>query len=148
MGRKFYVVLASLLICSVLLLGMSYSKQSSDNSDTGLIETNTDNYRVVYSTEEALDTMKGNKVRFSLVNKKDSDTSYVLVLNEVDEDAYENVSYTIDGVNYYALTENSVNLGSLKAYGTDGDTGIYNVSLKSSNKYIFDYYIEEVSYGS
>ena len=136
------------MICSVLLLGLSYSKQSSDEGNTGLIETNTDSFRVVYSSEDTLDTIKSNKVRFSLVNKKDNDTSYVLVLSEVDEDSFENVSYTIDGVNYYALTENTINLGTLSAYGSDGDTGLYNVSLKSNNKYIFDYYVEEVSYGS
>ena len=148
MGRKFYVILVCLLSCSVILLGLSYSKQSSDNTDTGMIETNKDGFRVVYSTEDRLDTIKENKVNITVINKKNSNTSYGLYLNEIDEDMYENIQYTIDGINYYALTDNIIDLGTLSSYGTVGDIGMYTVILKSSNNYIFDYYVDEVSYDS
>lgn len=133
---------------SVVFLGLSYSKQSNDNSDTGLIETNKDNYRVVFSSEDELDALKNNEIRITVINKKNTDTSFALFLEEVDSDLYEGVTYTTDGINYYALTDNVINLGTLSKYGTDGDTGLYTIALKSNNNYIFDYYVDEVSYGS
>lgn len=154
MSNKFYVVLICMLTCSVLLLGLSYSKQSSDGVDIGLIENNMDTYRAIYSNQEELNTLKNNQVRINLINKKDNATNYALVLEEVDNDTFENIFYSLDGENYYLLTDNMINLGTLNAYGNDGDTKQYNVSLKASENYTFKYtikeyiFLNEVSYDS
>lgn len=154
MNNKFYVVLICMLTCSVLLLGLSYSKQSSNGVDMGLIENNMDTYRAIYSNQEELNTLKNNQVRINLINKKDNATNYALVLEEVDNDSYENIFYSLDGENYYLLTDNMINLGILNAYGNEGDTKQYNVSLKASENYTFKYtikeyiFLNEVSYDS
>lgn len=154
MSNKFYVVLICMLTCSVLLLGLSYSKQSSDGVDIGLIENNMDTYRAIYSNQEELNTLKNNQVRINLINKKDNATNYALVLEEVDNDTFENIFYSLDGENYYLLTDNMINLGTLNAYGNDGDTKQYDVSLKASENYTFKYtikeyiFLNEVSYDS
>mgnify|MGYP003312626098 CR=1 FL=1 len=49
---RFYIVIFCVLSCSVLLLGMSYSKNSNDSTDTDLIESSNNNFRVVYSTDK------------------------------------------------------------------------------------------------
>lgn len=153
-NNKFYVVLICMLTCSVLLLGLSYSKQSSDGVDNGLIENNTDTYRVIYSNMEDLNTLENNTVRINLINKKNNVTNYALVLEEVDDDNFSDVFYSIDGENYYLLTDNMINLGTLNAYGNDGDAKQYNVSLKGSDNYTFKYtvkeyiFLDEVSYDS
>ena len=154
MSNKFYVVLICMLTCSVLLLGLSYSKQSSDGVDIGLIENNMDTYRAIYSNQEELNTLKNNQVRINLINKKDNAANYALVLEEVDNDTFENIFYSLDGENYYLLTDNMINLGTLNAYGNDGDTKQYDVSLKASENYTFKYtikeyiFLNEVSYDS
>ena len=154
MSNKFYVVLICMLTCSVLLLGLSYSKQSSDGVDIGLIENNMDTYRAIYSNQEELNTLKNNQVRINLINKKDNATNYALVLEEVDNDTFENIFYSLDGENYYLLTDNMINLGTLNACGNDGDTKQYDVSLKASENYTFKYtikeyiFLNEVSYDS
>lgn len=154
MSNKFYAVLICMLTCSVLLLGLSYSKQSSDGVDIGLIENNMDTYRAIYSNQEELNTLKNNQVRINLINKKDNATNYALVLEEVDNDTFENIFYSLDGENYYLLTDNMINLGTLNAYGNDGDTKQYDVSLKASENYTFKYtikeyiFLNEVSYDS
>lgn len=154
MSNKFYVVLICMLTCSVLLLGLSYSKQSSDGVDIGLIENNMDTYRAIYSNQEELNTLKNNQVRINLINKKDNATNYALVLEEVDNDTFENIFYSLDGENYYLLTDNMINLGTINAYGNDGDTKQYDVSLKASENYTFKYtikeyiFLNEVSYDS
>ncbi len=154
MSNKFYVVLICMLTCSVLLLGLSYSKQSSDGVDIGLIENNMDTYRAIYSNREELNTLKNNQVRINLINKKDNATNYALVLEEIDNDTFENIFYSLDGENYYLLTDNMINLGTLNAYGNDGDTKQYDVSLKASENYTFKYtikeyiFLNEVSYDS
>ena len=154
MSNKFYVVLICMLTCSVLLLGLSYSKQSSDGVDIGLIENNMDTYRAIYSNQEELNTLKNNQVRINLINKKDNATNYALVLEEIDNDTFENIFYSLDGENYYLLTDNMINLGTLNAYSNDGDTKQYDVSLKASENYTFKYtikeyiFLNEVSYDS
>ena len=154
MSNKFYVVLICMLTCSVLLLGLSYKKQSSDGVDIGLIENNMDTYRAIYSNQEELNTLKNNQVRINLINKKDNATNYALVLEEIDNDTFENIFYSLDGENYYLLTDNMINLGTLNAYGNDGDTKQYDVSLKASENYTFKYtikeyiFLNEVSYDS
>lgn len=154
MGNRFYIILISLLTCSALLLGLSYSKQSANGVNANLHDSINDTYRVIYSTNDKLNTRDNNVVKVSLINMKNVSTSYALVLDEVINSDYENVFYTIDGDNYYALTDNIIDLGYLNAYGSNGDTKQYSISLKGTDSYEFDYsvieyaYLDEVSYGS
>lgn len=147
MGKKFYIVIFCILSCSVLLLGMSYSKNSNDNMDTGLIEYSNDTFRVVYSHDKLLDTRDNNTLRVSLINKKYNDTSYALYLKEEDNKDINGVYYTINGEEY-ALTDNVIYLGTLSKYGTNGDTYMFDISLRGADSYNFYYSIGEVSYGS
>lgn len=147
MGKKFYIVIFCILSCSVLLLGMSYSKNSNDNMDTGLIEYSNDTFRVVYSHDKLLDTRDNNALRVSLINKKYNDTSYALYLKEEDNKDINGVYYTINGEEY-VLTDNVIYLGTLSKYGTNGDTYMFDISLRGTDSYSFYYSIGEVSYGS
>lgn len=147
MKNRFYLVVFCILSCSVLLLGMSYSKNSNDSMDTGLIEHSNEYFRVVYSHDKLLDTRDNNTLRVSLVNKKQIDTSYALYLKEVNNKDISGVYYTINGEEY-VLTDNVIYLGSLSSYGTDGDAYIFDVSLRGFEDYSFYYSIGEVSYGS
>ena len=147
MGKKFYIVIFCIVSCSVLLLGMSYSKNSNDNMDTGLIEYSNDSFRVVYSHDKLLDTRDNNTLRVSLINKKYDDTSYALYLKEEDNKDINGVYYTINGEEY-ALTDNVIYLGTLSKYGTNGDTYMFDISLRGTYSYSFYYTIGEGSYGS
>lgn len=147
MNNKFCLVILCVLSCSVLLLGMSYSKNSNDSMDTGLIEYSNDSYRVVYSHDELLDTKDNNILRVSLVNKRYEDTSYALYLREEYNRDIEGISYILNGVEY-VLTDNVIYLGSLSKYGTNGDTYMFDITLKGTEERSFYYSIGEVSYGS
>lgn len=147
MNNKFCLVILCVLSCSVLLLGMSYSKNSNDSMDTGLIEYSNDGYRVVYSHDELLDTKDNNILRVSLVNMRYEDTSYALYLKEEYNRDIEGISYILNGEEY-VLTDNVIYLGSLNKYGTDGDTYMFDITLKGTEERSFYYSIGEVSYGS
>ena len=147
MKNKFYLVIFCILSCSVLLLGMSYSKNSNDSMDTGLIEYSNEFFRVVYSHDDNLDTRDNNSLRVSLINKKQNSTGYALYLQEKNNKEVSGVYYTINGEEY-VLTDNVIYLGSLSSYGTDGDTYMFDISLRSAEEYSFYYSIGEVSYGS
>ena len=147
MNNKFCLVILCVLSCSVLLLGMSYSKNSNDSMDTGLIEYSNDSYRVVYSHDNLLDTKDNNILRVSLVNKRYEDTSYALYLREEYNRDIEGISYILNGVEY-VLTDNVIYLGSLSKYGTNGDTYMFDITLKGTEERSFYYSIGEVSYGS
>ena len=147
MNNKFCLVILCVLGCSVLLLGMSYSKNSNDSMDTGFIEYSNDSYRVVYSHDELLDTKDNNILRVSLVNKRYEDTSYALYLREEYNRDIEGISYILNGVEY-VLTDNVIYLGSLSKYGTNGDTYMFDITLKGTEERSFYYSVGEVSYGS
>lgn len=148
MEKKFYLAIFCILSCSVILLGMSYSKKSSDAIDTELQHVNNDSYKAVYSNNEYLDTKDNNSLRISLVNKNKKDTNYALYLREVNNKKVENVYYSINGGEEYLLTEEIINLGTLTKYGTNGDTYIFDITLRGIDTYNFYYSIGEVSYGS
>lgn len=148
MNNKFYLVVFCILSCSVLLLGMSYSKDSTDHVDTGLIEISNDSYRAVYSMDKNIDTKDNNKLRVSLINKKNTDTNYALYLREESNKELIDIYYSINGGEEYLLTDNVISLGNLSEYGTDGDTYIFDITLRSVEDYSFYYSIGEVSYGS
>ena len=154
MGKKFYIVIFCVLTCSVLLLGMSYSKNSNDSSDTGVIENNTDTFRVVYSTDSLLSTKSNNNLRISLTNKRSRDINYALYLKEIDNDIINDVYYSINDSEEYILTDNVIYLGKLSSYGTNGDMSSFNITLRSNNDYSFYYsvaeydFVDEVPYGS
>lgn len=154
MGKKFYIVIFCVLTCSVLLLGMSYSKNSNDSSDTGVIENNTDTFRVVYSTDSLLSTKSNNNLIISLTNKRSRDINYALYLKEIDNDIINDVYYSINDSEEYILTDNVIYLGKLSSYGTNGDMSSFNITLRSNNDYSFYYsvaeydFVDEVPYGS
>ncbi len=154
MGKKFYAVIFCVLSCSVLLLGMSYSKNSNDSVGSDLIESSNDSFRVVYSMDKNLDTRDNNELRLSLINKKSTDTQYALYLKEIDNDIVENVYYSINDGEDYLLTDNVIYLGEFSKYGTLGDASTFKVTLKGLDNYSFYYSIgeykvlDEVSYGS
>lgn len=148
MNKRFYVVIFCILSCSVLLLGMSYSKDSNDLVDTESLKVSNESYKAVYSSNEYLDTKDNNKLRVSLVNKKGIDTKYALYLKEKDNKIVENVYYSIDGEEEYLLTDDVIYLGTLNKYGTEGDTYIFDITLRGLDTYSFYYSIGEVSYGS
>lgn len=154
MGKKFYIVIFCLIFCSVLLLGMSYSKNSNDSVDTGLIENSNDSFRAVYSSDKNLDTEDNNTLRVSLINKKNSNADYALYLKEMYNNDYQDVYYSIDGGEEYLLTDGVIYLGTLNKYGSNGDVLVFDITIRSVNKYSFYFSIaeynlfDEVSYGS
>lgn len=154
MGKKFYIVMFCVLSCSVLLLGMSYSKNSNDNLSPDLIESSNNSFRVVYSTDKNLDTRNNNELNVNLINKKSTNTHYALYLKEVNNLEVEGVYYSIDDGEDYLLTDNVIYLGELSKYGTDGDLLSFKLALKGLDSYSFYYSIgeynllNEVSYGS
>lgn len=146
MNKKFYLVLVCLLSCSVILLGLSYSEKSSNNVEADIIEKSDSGFKAVFSTNDKLATAKSNEIKITLINKKNEDTNYALYLKEIDNEVIEDVAYTIDGINYYLLTDNVIDLGVLSSYGTSGDLGTYTIALSSNNDYVFDYYIDEYAF--
>ena len=154
MGKKFYIVIFSVLSCSVLLLGMSYSKNSNDNLSPDLIESSNKSFRVVYSNDKNLDTRNNNELNVNLINKKSKNTHYALYLKEVNNLEVEGVYYSIDDGEDYLLTDNVIYLGELSKYGTDGDLLSFKLTIKGLDNYSFYYSVgeynllNEVSYGS
>ena len=147
MGKKFYFVIFCILSCSVLLLGLSYSKKSDDSFSTDFIEYNYDDFRVIYSHDNLLNTNDNNKLRVTLINKKQVSTGYALYLREENNKDISGVYYTINGEDY-VINVFVFFLGNFHGCGYYGVSYIFDISVSGIEDYSFYYSVGEVSYGS
>lgn len=129
MSKRFYIILFCTLSLSVVLLGFSFARESGNNDLVGLANGNTDDFRVVYSNNQRLDTKDNDSVDISLVNKRGDNSKFYLVLEEVSDIVYENLYYTIDDGEKTELLNNEIYLGELTSFGTDGDFMSHSIKL-------------------
>lgn len=139
MGKRFYVVLFCVLSLSVVLLGLSFAKESGTNGDVYLADNTTDNYRVVFDEDNLIDTGKSNTMTVSIINLKNEEFNYSVVLNEVDNLKYKDVYYTVNGSEESKLKDGVIELGTLSAYGNKGDQGTYEILIYSKCNALYNF---------
>lgn len=129
MSKRFYIVLFCVLSLSVVLLGFSFAKESGDNGLASLESGSTDEYRVVYSNNQRLDTVENDTVSISLINKMKEEAKFYLVLEEINNTSYDNLYYTIDDGTKKEMLSNEIYLGELNSFGTNGDFTNHTIKL-------------------
>lgn len=148
MEKKFYVVLFSALCISLLLLGFSFSKESGSNDIANMAEINKNDFRVVYSNNQRLDTKDNNQVDISIINKSNDKMSFSLYLNEVNEKKYTDVYYVLNDGEEQQLNNNIINLGEVNAYGEEEDHVSFNVKIYSKSEANLNFKLEVKSVDS
>ncbi len=141
--KRYYFVTIIVLSLSVLLLGLSYSKEAGTNDNSLLIQQVNDNYRIVYS-KDIVNTLDDNSVDISLVNKKNSNVSYALLLTEIDNKIVKDVTYSFNNGEEKEVKTNFIKIGNLKKFGTNGDYFGGTLTLKANNDYSFKLKIVEI----
>lgn len=137
MSRRFYVLLFCIMSVSAILLGFSYAKESGETDVASLAEIHNETFRVVFSNNKRLDTMDNNQVDISIINKDTKDNHFALQLDEIDGQQVEDVYYSIDDAEEQKLTNGLIDLGSVKAYGSDGDYTLHHLKIRSVHAYEF-----------
>lgn len=137
--KRFYVVVFSVLCLSVVLLGFSFSKETGTNDLSFLNEKETDDYRAVYSNGNVLNTVNNTSTVISITNRKSELVDIVVTFEEKNDLKYKNVFYKIGDGPEHVLVEESIKLGSLNAYGRDGDHRNFNIEIytKDDSEYNF-----------
>lgn len=141
MSKKIYVVLFSVFSLSVLLLGLSYSKESGVNNEVFLADSTNDNYRIIFDEDNFIDTGSNNKVTLSIINIRDEEVNYSIKLDELDGLKYKDVYYTINNGEETKLKDGIIELGSLNSYGTRGDQGTYEILIYSKCNALYNFEI-------
>ncbi len=137
MSKRFYIVLFCILSLSVVLLGFSFAKESGNNGLTSLESGSTDEYRVVYSNNQRLDNEENDTVNISIINKMKEEAKFYLVLEEINNNSYDNLYYTIDSGTKKEMLSNEIYLGELNSFGTNGDFTNHTIKLiDNSDKYL------------
>ena len=127
-NKKFYFVIILVFSLSALLLGFSYSKESGTNNDALLISDNSSYYRIVYSEGNVLKTESMPSTLVSIINKSDSDVTYMVYLNnKSDEDIY----FSVDGAGEEKYNGGSILNVKLSKFGTEGDQVTFEVTVRS-----------------
>lgn len=137
--KRFYVVLFGVLSVSVVLLGFSFSKESGSNELSFLNEVNGTDYRVVFSDGDVLNTVSNSNTMLSLINRKSEKSDIYITLKETNNSSYKNVFYKIDDGPEHVLVDETIKLGTLNAYGVDGDHQVFNIHIytKDDSEYSF-----------
>ena len=138
--KRFYIVLFSVLVLSVLLLGFSFSKESGSNELYFLNEETNKDYRVVYSNGNILNTVNNSSTMISFINLKNDTTDVVVTLKEKGKLIYKNVFYRVNNGPEHVLADTIINLGTLNPYGEDGDHRVFNLQVytKDDTEYNFE----------
>lgn len=139
MGKRFYVVLFSALCISLLLLGFSFSKESGTNDIRDTRETNAEDYRVIYSNNQRLNTKDNNLVDISIINKSPKKNNFYLYLNEINNTKYNDIYYSINNGIEHQLISDVIELGELNNFGSAKDYSQFTIKIRSinNNKYEF-----------
>ncbi len=116
---------------SILLLGLSYSKDSGNDMELKINEMHDNYFRIVYSTGDVL-TKESNKVDFGITNITNKNQDYVIKLvNSGDKKVY----YSLDGENEKTLDKEVIFTSSLSKYGTDGDYAMHRLSVNGEGSF-------------
>ena len=144
MSKRFYILLVSIMLVSVVLLGFSYSKESGKNDNNFIAEINKVNYRVVFSSDKKLNTVDNSKMEIGIINKDQKINNFALVLSEVDNKNVENVYYSIDGKPNQLLVNGIIDLGELAPYGENGDFAFHTIEISSTSNYKFNMDVQTI----
>jgi hypothetical protein len=141
--KRIYIVLLCVFCISVVLLGFSFSKESGTNDLSFLDEFETTQYRVVFSPSKKINTVNNKTILVSFTNKNDILSNVIVTLKEVNDLEYKNVFYKVNNGPEHLLVDNSFELGSLEAFGTDGDHKTFKLDVytKDKTEYNFNIYI-------
>ena len=116
---------------SILLLGLSYSKDSGNDMELKINEMHDNYFRIVYSTGDVL-TKESNKVDFGITNITNKNQDYVIKLvNSGDKKVY----YSLDGETEKTLDKEVIFTSSLSKYGTDGDYAMHRLSVNGEGNF-------------
>ena len=155
-NKRFIIVLFVIGCASILLLSVSFSKESGSNS----FEHNsvlTDTLKVNYSRNNLL-TLENSYIEFSVINQKNSEVSYYVDINNKEDLLNRELYYIFDNGDKIKLNEDKIYIGKLASFGSDGDFVSHSLRIFSKDGEEFripvlvDVYEEvqdnEVSYGS
>ncbi|MBQ8659690.1 MAG: hypothetical protein IJ475_02515 [Bacilli bacterium] len=135
-NRKFYVVIFCVMVLSLSILSLSYSKESGKTQDITYNENEYENFRIVYS-----DTTfeSGKNISFTITNNSDENRDYSLRVNL--DGALGDVYYSLDGMDDQLLVDNEIFNGELNAFGDAGDLASHSIKLYSKSGVQFKYSI-------
>lgn len=140
--KRYYLVLALVLLSSVILLGLSYSSNSG-NDKVILNENITDDMRVVYS--DGNEILSGETTEIGITNLTKDNKKYRIFIKEIIGET-KNTYYQLNNEEKRLLDSNTIIIDDINSYGTNGDYKYNEITLygdNSSIKYIVDVMYDE-----
>lgn len=127
MNKRIAFVLVCVMGASVLLLGLSYSKDSSDGSEVSLIESTNNNLKVVYSDNYS-DIVVNDEVErdLSIVNLSDIDSNYFIYVESTN---YDDLYYVLDNGVETKLNKRLIYNGEIKKLGILNDQVSHKIKI-------------------
>ena len=132
--KRFYIILFSVLCLSVILLGLSYSQESTDNT-IGLNEEVATDLRVIYSANpHNIEVMDSITRDISITNRLTSSNSYFIYINTTNP---QDITYSLDNKEEIPLTKKLIYIGNLNSFGQANDQVTHQLQIynKSNNQY-------------
>ena len=144
MKKQLYLIITVVLFISVILLSISYAKESTYEQKTSTYEINEENIKIIYGKNNYFTLNKNFSNDITIVNKDSKEIAYGLFLKEVNNREYSNIYYSINGEKNKKIIKNLLYIGTLSKFGTQGDLNTLNVKLSadkdfsSSNEFVLE----------
>ncbi len=137
MKKRFYISIFIILSLTVVILSVTYSKDSGTSEYTSTSRV-IDNLRVTYENGEMLNISKINDINdvdisgsnISIVNKNKDSINVLIELSFLGD---KEVYYSIDDSNKEVLKKYAKEVVNLAPFGTDGDQKTVNIKIFSVN---------------
>ena len=153
---RFYLVLLIVLSLSILILSLSYSKESGNTYYENVV-TNEDGLKIVYangkdlkgSTMALKNYMKVSEKSFSVTNQSKEDSYYELDI--ICDDCYNNgFYYSIDDAEPVLLKDRVILEETLAGYGQEKDHATHSLRVFSPDKVInnISFNVRKITKGS
>ena len=135
MRKKYYFIVLFVLILSILILGISFSKESSNEMSAVVNEVNNDKLRIIYKNENLFKLNKEFENDITIINNNSSNVRYAIILSEINGKKYENISYVIDNSEVKQVNDKGIiYIGKLNEYGFDNDLIIHHIKIFANNQ--------------
>ena len=144
MKKKLYFVIASVLFISIILLSISYAKESKYEKESSTYEINEKNIKIIYQNNNHFKLNKNFSNNITIINKDSKEITYGIFINGIDNQEHSDIYYSINDKNKEKIKNGIIYIGTLTPFGTSNDLNSHSLKIYANKELSNQEYTLEV----
>ena len=144
MKKKLYFVIASVLFISIILLSISYAKESKYEKESSTYEINEKNIKIIYQNNNHFKLNKNFINNITIINKDSKEITYGIFINGIDNQEHSDIYYSINDKNKEKIKNGIIYIGTLTPFGTSNDLNSHSLKIYANKELSNQEYTLEV----